>query len=168
MLRYHTNTGSISLDFVANDDCEYIIVKTIRSKGNNPVKIIQKETKEDENFWDKGDWYDKEEKDSIRNSWGLADNGKPFPIDIYDQYMYRNGKLKKQYSLKDILGTWYGYGHLYDDRKTLILKEDGSYELIREEALNQDENGKMIYDYYSTISGKYFYDTKENKITLLN
>ena len=76
----------------------------------------------------------KKKKDNIRNLWGVTDNGKPFPIDIYDQYEYRNGKLKKQYSQKDILGTWYGYGHLYDNRTTLILNEDGSYKLVREEA----------------------------------
>ena len=132
---------------------------------NFPEQLQEKDNKD---YWGYGDWYSKEEKDSIRNSWGLADNGKPFPNDIYDQYVYRNGYLKKKYLQKDILGTWYGYGHLYDDLKTLTLNEDGSYELIREEALNQDKNGDMIYDYYSTISGKYIYEPLQNKITLLN
>ena len=128
----------------------------------------ESDTKEDIQWNEYGDWYSQEEKDSIRNSWGLTDYGKPFPIDIYDQYEYRNGKLKKQYSQRDILGTWYGYGHLYDDLKTLTLNEDGSYELIKEEVLHRDKNGDIIYDYYSTISGKYIYEPLQNKITLIN
>lgn len=46
LLRYNENKGSISLSFEGNDNIIYQVVKTIRSKGNGNVKIIDVENKQ--------------------------------------------------------------------------------------------------------------------------
>lgn len=94
-----------------------------------------------------------------------GDFGLPFPIDDYE-YCYHMYKQKPQanVNLEMLLGTWYGYGHRYDPRRTLILNRDYTYSLSEEDAIDKD--GEIIYgNPYEVESGKYTYDEAKNKIT---
>lgn len=119
-------------------------------------------------FADPVRYYTKEQLDSVRVAWSPADDGHPWPREISDWYKYRYGKLTHHYNLEDIIGTWIGYGHLYDPRHILTLNADGTFSYISEEALNQGPDGKMRYDYESTIRGNYVYNARENKLKFKN
>lgn len=114
-------------------------------------------------------WYSESEVDSVRASWGMSDCGNPFPIDIFDQYLYRNRKFHRNYDISEFSGTWIGYGHRWDSREILTINSDGSYTSKSEEALNYDyDNQLMNYQYYSTTRGFYTYDKSHNKLSFLN
>lgn len=109
-----------------------------------------------------------EEIDSIRRAWSPADDGGQWPRDIYDWYKYRHGEINRQIPMKQIWGTWIGYGHLYDPRHILTLKPDSSFIDVKEEALIQNESGEILYNYTETIHGKYEYDIAKNRLTFKN
>lgn len=113
-------------------------------------------------------WYTETKLDSIRTAWGPADDGKPWPRDIFDWYKYRGHKIKKHYKLDDIIGTWVGYGHLYDPRQVLTINSNGRFSNISEEALGKDSLDCMIYNYTSTTQGVYNYDSNKNLLMLTN
>lgn len=112
--------------------------------------------------------FTEEELDSIRIAWSPADDGGQWPRDIYDWYKYRHGEIENHYQFAQIVGTWVGYGHLYDPRQILTISPDGRFTNITEEAMNQDCNGEMLYNYTNTIKGRYEYDSTKNRITLKN
>ena len=109
-------------------------------------------------------WYTEEQLDSVRAICSPADDGHPWPRDISDWYKYRYGDLKCSYKINEIIGTWIGYGHLYDPRQILTLNADGTFSNITEEALTEGADGKMRYDYASTIKGNYVYNARKNRI----
>lgn len=113
-------------------------------------------------------WYSEEQLDSIRAAWSPADDGEPWPRDILDWYKYRGGKIEKHYKLDDIIGTWIGYGHLYDPRQILTIYPNGRFSNITEEALKEDSLGRMIYNYTNTIQGMYSYDSNKNLLMFKN
>lgn len=98
----------------------------------------------------------------------ISDNGEPYPIDEYKMCVYRHGTPKGQYKIDSLLGTWHGYGHMYDSRRVLTLRKDYTFSLVIEEALNQDENGIMRYQFKSKFHGEYTYDETRNMLTFLN
>lgn len=115
-----------------------------------------------------GCWYNEQEMDSLRKTMGLSDIGRPYPIDIYDEYIYRHGKQTCKYTESQIYGTWIEYGHKYNSRTKLTINPDGSYIEITEEAAKDNLCGTMIYHLSSTVMGKYNYDNTCNKLTLKN
>lgn len=119
-------------------------------------------------YVDAASYYTKAQLDSVRTAWSPADDGNPWPRSILDWYRYRGGKLKKHYSLNDILGTWIGYGHLCDPRQILSINSNGRFTNISEEALTQDSLGSMTYNYMKTIQGIYSYDSNNNLLILKN
>lgn len=124
--------------------------------------------KERDLYADSALWYSDEQLDSVRASWGPADDGKPWPHDISDWYEYRHGNIRHHYKLNEIIGTWSGYGHLYDPRQILTINADGTFTNVTEEALSQDDEGKMHYVYAGTVKGKYVYKPNFNTIMFKN
>lgn len=117
---------------------------------------------------ERGCRYSEQEKDSIRKTMGLTDTGKPFPINIYDEYIYRHGNPTCEYSESQLYGTWIVHGHKYDHRKILTLKPNGYFIAITEEPAHEDSCGNMLYNLASTTMGKYCYDQTYNKLTFKN
>lgn len=99
----------------------------------------------------------------------IADNRKPYPIDEYEMCLYRYGEPQsKDIPLDRIIGTWYGYGHIYDPRIILTLYADSTYTVDIEEAQDFDASGKMTYQFVQELSGRFRYNQKKNLITLKN
>lgn len=119
-------------------------------------------------YADKAYWYTEAQLDSVRAAWSPADDGNLWPRSILDWYSYRRGKLIKHYTLKDITGTWIGYGHLYDPRQILSINSNGRFMNISEEALTKDSLDRMTYNYTTTIQGTYRYDSNNNLLILKN
>lgn len=129
---------------------------------------FEKYNDNDDLYIDKVQWYTEEQLDSARKASSPADDGHPWPRDISDWYRYRVGDITHQYSLNDLVGTWIGYGHLYDPRQYLTLNKNGSFVSVGEEALTKDSNGQMIYNYTNTIRGRYRFDSQKNLLMLRN
>ena len=87
---------------------------------------------------------------------------------ILDWYKHRGGKIRQHYKLLDIIGTWIGYGHLYDPRQILTINSNGRFSNISEEALEKDSLGEMTYNYTRTVQGTYNYDSSKNLLMLKN
>ena len=113
-------------------------------------------------------WYTETLLDSVRAAWSPADDGKPWPRDILDWYKYRIGEIGTHYKLDDIIGTWIGYGHLYDPRQILTIYKNGRFSNITEEALENDSIGGITYNYTKTVQGAYNYDSNKNLLRLKN
>lgn len=97
----------------------------------------------------------------------MSDDGKPYPIDEYEMCIYRYGKPKHDdIPLDSLIGTWHGYGHIYDPRTILTINPDGTYQVTVEEST--DDDGIITYCFASEKSGKYNYKATENRLTLLD
>ena len=166
--KYHLTPGC--------DGCPTILVTfdEIRSCLKEPFCNYYADINEFERYkeWniydDPVQWYTEEQLDSVRAAWSPADDGYPWPRDISDWYKYRHGDLKSRYRIDDIIGTWIGYGHLYDPRQILILNANGTFSIVSEEAISEGADGKMRYAYASTIKGNYVYDAQTNRLKFKN
>ena len=165
--KYHLTPGYVG--------CPYIVVSydeirdCLKAPFNDYVTMYSSHAIEStENDCEFGCKYSDEDKDSIRKTMGLSDNGNPFPIEAYDEYVYRHGKPLENYQTEQLYGTWIGYGHLYDPRHILTLNPNGSYIDIIENADRLNINKEIEYVFTSKIIGKYIYDKGFNKLTLLN
>lgn len=118
--------------------------------------------------YDTAHWYTESQLDSVRVAWSPADDGEPWPRNILDWYKHRGGKIRHHYKLRDIIGTWIGYGHLYDSRQILTINSNGRFSNISEEALEKDSLGEMTYNYTRTVQGTYNYDSSKNLLMLKN
>lgn len=99
----------------------------------------------------------------------IADNGKPYPIDEYEMCLFRYGEPQnRDIPLDRIIGTWHGYGHIYDPRTILMLNADSTYTVDIEEAQDYDANGEMTYQFVRELSGRVQYNQKNNQIDLKN
>lgn len=165
---YHLTPGcngcpTIILTFDEIRDC----LKEPLNQYNSDLNEFEK-YKSTDMYADKASRYTGTQLDSVRAAWSPADDGNPWPRSISDWYSYRVGKLKKHYALKDILGTWIGYGHLPDSRQILSIKPNGMYINITEEALEKDSLDRMIYNYTQTNQGTYNYNSSKNLLMLKN
>ncbi len=99
----------------------------------------------------------------------IADNGKPYPIDEYEMCLYRCGVSKLQdIPLDSLIGTWYGYGHLYDPRTVLTIYKDSTYTETTENCGDYDDNGRLTYTFAYEKRGRYLYRQSENRLSFLN
>ena len=109
--------------------------------------------------------------DSIKKIWknDTADFGLSFPVDDYEMCIRRyNQKPQSNINLDMFCGTWYGYGHLYDDMIIMTLNMDGTYKISSRPALKPDKDNKMIYGENRNVSsGKFTYQKEKNKITFI-
>lgn len=97
-----------------------------------------------------------------------AEARKDIPFDIYGDCVSRYGDPERKIPLDSLCGVWYGYGHLWDPRRTLTINPDGTYSLLIEEAIRETDEGKMVYTGDSVAAGRYKYEPKFNKITYLD
>lgn len=166
--KYHLTPGcdgcpTILLTFDEIRDC----LKEPFNKYNSDLERFEK-FKPTDIYEDTASWYIEAQLDSVRAAWSPADDGKPWPRDILDWYKFRGGDIKIHYKIEDILGTWIGYGHLYDPRQILTINPNGMYINILEEALEKDSLDRMIYNYTQTNQGTYNYDSSHNLLMLKN
>lgn len=110
--------------------------------------------------------------DSIKRIWenDSADFGLSFPIDDYEMCIRRyNQKPQSDINPDMFYGTWYGYGHFYDDVTILTLNMDGTYKISSRAALKSGKDNKMIYgENINVSSGKFTYKKDKNQITFMD
>ena len=113
-------------------------------------------------------WYGEHKIDSIRKSMGLSGSGHPYPIKIYNEYIYRHGKPTRHYQIKELIGTWISNGYHNDSKYILSINSDDTYINKTYNAANPNIAEEIEYVLTSKIMGKYTYDKNFNKLTLLN
>lgn len=98
----------------------------------------------------------------------IADNGKPYPIDEYEMCIYRRGEPKTlNIPLDSLIGTWHGYGHLYDPRTILTINLDSTYSIIIEDCGNYDNAGNLTYTFAYEKKGNLRYNPAQNMLTFV-
>lgn len=98
----------------------------------------------------------------------IADNGKPYPIDEYEMCIYRRGEpITPNVPLDSLIGTWHGYGHLYDPRTVLTINPDSTYSIIIEDCGDYDDNGNLTYTFAYEKRGNLRYNPAQNMLTFL-
>lgn len=135
-----------------------------RSNLQDNIDTITTET----SYWVKpmdGSVWDSIARDSIKYIWvnDTTDFGLPLPIDSYAMCSKRYRKPQPNITIDMIMGTWYGYGHLYDPIEIMTLKNDGTFTLQIKPVIEVCNN--VRYGEAQLISsGKFCYKEERNEL----